>query len=802
VSVDIRRAHSFTERTNLSRLVSEYLDTSLGPGDPPHSLALWGLGGSGKSQLALRYLETHEDRYNPIIWVDARTPETARAAFWAVFLKLGLPWPAQEMDQLRKGTKPSAKSVNIRDDSFVKAVLDWLETWQGAQKQWLLVLDNADDLTWARNLIPRGKGGSVIVTSTDREIRSLVHQDIEVQNMSENEALELLFKSAGVTRSPLDGSVVRLQPHDKLSQDALDIVNRLGKLALAVDLAGAYIGQRAGYQEDFSLYLQDLRRSSVEILAKVPAVRQDNYSETIITVWETSFDAVKKTNPLSAQLLNLFTFFDRTHLDDRLFHAASMGSVMRKTKPAHPSTLEVIWFSVLGLLSASCLPAATLAVLTGFGKEWRFRPSHRRKVKENRVYIVIGGLTLYLILHLLFALLVGHISKRRRRINPDTLFAEPSDGEGISMLGFQGALISIVILALWPLRDNSDNPSLLDTVQNIFTSDGPHVMPDIIMDIILRCYEHLCRIDEWLPLRLGLLSLVGISLFFGLYATWVSSIMYIVLWVCDFNPITKESITNAGQLLEGLMFSEEDLSRFNNIERRLSKILLDQRISPHESILVILEVFFVIGSLILAPSVGMGSILGIYIFTNTPQTNVSLFKRSGLALLILNITAGYISYRAFSWFGHEHPEKKLQRQIQDRSEHTFVVELLTTTDDDNKWNPQLYSEAYSVLTRFNFLQRTKSIGFSMHSLVQGWARHRMDAEEIEIWIREGKKLFTAIVHDEEVWYDFVFQSQLVQHLLELLTAHVQNGHYDDDLGGDLVVLLNACLRRVELSKKG
>lgn len=171
MSVDIRRAHSFTERSNLSLRVSEYLDASSGPAYPPRSLALWGLGGSGKSQLALRYLETHEDKYNPIIWVDARTPESARAAFWEMFLKLGLPWPAQEMDQLRKGTNPPVKSVNIRDDSFVKAVLDWLESRQGAQKAWLLVLDNADDLTWVGSLIPRGRGGSVIVTSTDGEIR-------------------------------------------------------------------------------------------------------------------------------------------------------------------------------------------------------------------------------------------------------------------------------------------------------------------------------------------------------------------------------------------------------------------------------------------------------------------------------------------------------------------------------------------------------------------------------------------------------------------------------------------------------
>jgi predicted alpha/beta-fold hydrolase len=53
---------------------------------------LYGLGGSSKSQLVLRYVETHRRRYSHIFWVDAATKESTFKSFRVIGqdLKLGI----------------------------------------------------------------------------------------------------------------------------------------------------------------------------------------------------------------------------------------------------------------------------------------------------------------------------------------------------------------------------------------------------------------------------------------------------------------------------------------------------------------------------------------------------------------------------------------------------------------------------------------------------------------------------------------------------------------------------------------
>jgi hypothetical protein len=115
-------------------------------------------------------------------------------------------------------------------DGSAKSVLQWIS---GIQKEWLIVFDNADDLSpdVMAKFIPSGNRGNILITSRNRSMGRLIAFEnvIEINEMEEADAITLLLKA-----SCLDDS-------DEHQQAAKNIVTALGCMPLAVNQAGAYI---------------------------------------------------------------------------------------------------------------------------------------------------------------------------------------------------------------------------------------------------------------------------------------------------------------------------------------------------------------------------------------------------------------------------------------------------------------------------------------------------------------------------------------------------------------------------------
>ncbi|GFJ76448.1 NB-ARC domain-containing protein [Phytohabitans houttuyneae] len=106
--------------------------------------AVHGLGGVGKTELALQYAHRHYDRYRVVWWVAAETPETVEAG----------------LAQLAFRLHPGVQVIATQTEAATWAV-GWLQSHDG----WLLVLDNVEHRRQVEPLLGQLSRGHVLITT-------------------------------------------------------------------------------------------------------------------------------------------------------------------------------------------------------------------------------------------------------------------------------------------------------------------------------------------------------------------------------------------------------------------------------------------------------------------------------------------------------------------------------------------------------------------------------------------------------------------------------------------------------------
>ena len=202
---------------------------------------------------------------------------------------------------------------------ILQLVSKWLADEDNGR--WLLILDNADDITVLLNpstrdigtgavpiqpclldFLPRVQHGAVLITTRDRScalsLTGHVGTPIEVVSMTGEESVRLL-------RVRLPGA------H---SEEASELVEELENLPLAISQAGAYIKQVP--RVSIPKYLEIFRRSDSDQVALLNKNKEDlrrdrGVPNAVITSWELSFDQIRRNSPDSADLLSLMSYFNR-----------------------------------------------------------------------------------------------------------------------------------------------------------------------------------------------------------------------------------------------------------------------------------------------------------------------------------------------------------------------------------------------------------------------------------------------------------------------------------------------------------
>jgi hypothetical protein len=131
-------------------------------------VVLCGLGGFGKTQLALQYWTQMAEEYSSKIWVDATSLETAIESFKDISTKLGHQLP-------RTIAMHSPASVLSSSKVIFADIKRWLSSLSNCR--WLMVIDNVEDLDGEFHigeLIPDCTNGSIIVISTQSETADIL----------------------------------------------------------------------------------------------------------------------------------------------------------------------------------------------------------------------------------------------------------------------------------------------------------------------------------------------------------------------------------------------------------------------------------------------------------------------------------------------------------------------------------------------------------------------------------------------------------------------------------------------------
>jgi tetratricopeptide (TPR) repeat protein len=221
--------------------------------------AIHGLGGVGKTRLAVEYALRYEAEYSALLFVSADTAEGLRRNLAALCGSQVLNLPEQEATE---------------DDERIDAALRWLQDHAG----WFLILDNVDTPDAAAEVerhLAKLQGGHVLITSRLSDWSGSV-EALELDVLSEDDSVAFLLEKTAARRPamPSDGA------------DARALAKELDGLALALEQAGAFVNTRRVSLAD---YLRRWREQDAKV-REWHDERLMKYPRSVAVTWDATVD--------------------------------------------------------------------------------------------------------------------------------------------------------------------------------------------------------------------------------------------------------------------------------------------------------------------------------------------------------------------------------------------------------------------------------------------------------------------------------------------------------------------------------
>ncbi|MFE9104775.1 FxSxx-COOH system tetratricopeptide repeat protein [Actinomadura geliboluensis] len=259
------RNKNFTGRTDLLTRLREGMG-GRATAVLPH--ALHGLGGVGKTHMAVEYAYRYQSHYDLVWWIPADQPVLVRSSLASLAPRLGL---------------PSASVSGVEEAA--NAVLEALRRGE-PYTDWLLIFDNADEPEDLTDILPQGPG-HVLITSRNHRWAGVVDA-VPIDVFTREESVEFLTNRVPRGITPADA--------DRLAEE-------LGDLPLALEQAGA-LHAETGIA--VSEYLRLLSERTSQLLSQG---RPSEYPASMTAAWALSVASLEEKLPEALVLLRYCAFF-------------------------------------------------------------------------------------------------------------------------------------------------------------------------------------------------------------------------------------------------------------------------------------------------------------------------------------------------------------------------------------------------------------------------------------------------------------------------------------------------------------
>lgn len=283
----------------------DYLKRKLFDPDDRRIMAIVGLGGIGKSRLALETaFQIRTERPGcSILWIDATEELTFEKDALAISRLLAIPGAEDEKVDVKQLFKQGLSNLPVGE--------------------WLLIIDNADDeALWGKplnsesekstlmNYLPSTRNGSILITTRSRQVAvSLAGKElVDLVELSADMALKMFLGM--LANQELAGDVVAVST----------LLERLTFLPLAITQAASFINMTQVPVQTYLNLLDQPEDDVIKLLSKDfgDPSRNPNAKNPVAGTWLISFNYIRKNYPLAADILSAMACFHEKNIPQSL----------------------------------------------------------------------------------------------------------------------------------------------------------------------------------------------------------------------------------------------------------------------------------------------------------------------------------------------------------------------------------------------------------------------------------------------------------------------------------------------------
>ncbi|KAI9708157.1 MAG: hypothetical protein M1820_004111 [Bogoriella megaspora] len=294
----IRNKEFYGREHILQQIDAALLPSNEGLDKRLRSFAICGMGGIGKTELAIEFAFSRKDKFDAIFWVNADTDRKLATGFMDVSRVLGL-------EDSNTGYKEEVVTREIVK-GWLSNPLKSSHDDEAEEAKWLLIFDNADDPDLLSDFWPVTGSGSILTTSRDplaKEHPYEAEDGIDLPPMSNVEGGKLLQKISKRSQE----------------QNSLEICSKISSTLGGLPLALTQMG-RIIYRKHYGLdeFLDLFEENSKRLLTQKPLGRPLAYDHTVASVW-----AIEQLPDSARALLKVLSVLDSDRIQETILTEAA-----------------------------------------------------------------------------------------------------------------------------------------------------------------------------------------------------------------------------------------------------------------------------------------------------------------------------------------------------------------------------------------------------------------------------------------------------------------------------------------------